>query len=175
MKNSPLLLSIMLALLLLTSTAQSQTTSVAASDTFVLKLGRLWNFISLPLKMPPQVVSSLFPFGTSDAYGYLNGYMVLRTVRHGEGFWIKSVGYDSVVLIGERVTTDTISVYDGWSILGSISVPVDVTHLESIPPGIILTVIVLNPRWPYGMGTKFLMPGWACWIKTSGAGKIILK
>jgi len=118
-------------------------------------------------------VRVLFPTAVSKAFTYNRGYVAYDNLDNGKGYWLKFSTTESITITGEKITGDTIDVPQGWSMLGSISVPVDSQNIVTIPQGIIRGIVGVCPWFDCIVTT--IRPGNAYWLKTSAEGKIILK
>lgn len=131
-----------------------------------------WNIISVPVKMENYATSVLFPTASSSAFKFSNGYAQSDTLRYGEGYWLKFESEQSIQLKGELRTLETIAVHEGWNLLGSLSAPVDVATISSIPEG-----IISSPIFGYNNGytpATHIEPGKGYWVKVSQSGQLIL-
>lgn len=134
-----------------------------------------WNLLSLPLMVGDPRKSILFPTASSPAFKFspTSGYTQADTLHVGVGYWLKFDSTQQVSLVGYAMDTDTISVFLGWNLVGSISTPVAVSTLETIPSGIIASNFY---RYLSGYSTAdTLHPGKAYWVKTSSQGRIVLR
>ena len=87
------------------------------------------------------------------AYAASKGFSVLENINPGEGFWVNSVGAQSITVTGAEVTSDTISLGAGWNLKGLQSNEAkSITDLISGNEGDILSV------W------KWEGNNWAVWI-----------
>jgi hypothetical protein len=77
-----------------------------------------------------------------------------------------------VDLFGYSVTVDTITVSNGWNMISSLSVPLPVNSITSIPSGII-TSQFFNYTGSYE-NADTIYPGKAYWVKVSEPGSLIL-
>jgi hypothetical protein len=132
-----------------------------------------WNMVSVPLAVQDFRKSELFPYAESPAFAYEGSYVVKETLALGAGYWMKFPSSDSVQLMGVQVSRETLDVQESWNMLGSISAPVAVNNLVSIPSGIIST-----PFYSFD-GTRYnvvdtILPGTASFVKTTQAGKLVL-
>lgn len=152
------------------------------SDTSILiQLYAGWNIVSLPVQVTDSSITTLFPAAVSKAFTYEDGYQGYNFLERGKGYWIKVASDMEVAISGKIVTEDTIEIVKGWSLLGTITSRVDTEKIETIPSGIIIKIFGMmwgdcpgpNP-WP-PCEPQTLKPGRGYWIKTSSAGKIILK
>ncbi len=132
-----------------------------------------WNLVSVPQSVSDSTRQALFPGAISEAFGYDGGYVGAPVLRRGRGYWLKFGVGDTVTIRGLLHNRDTIDVTAGWNLIGSISVPVPVDSLFSIPPG-----ILLSPLYGFGAGgydvASFVEPGKGYWVKASQPGKVVL-
>jgi hypothetical protein len=133
-----------------------------------------WNMISVPLRPSTYLKSTLFPTAVSPAYGYTGlGYEECDTLCSGIGFWLRFPSVQNVEIPGFRIDVETLAVRERWNIVGSISAPVPVSSIRSIPPG-----LVVSPFYHFGSTgytpVDTLQPGKAYWMRASQAGEIIL-
>jgi hypothetical protein len=136
-----------------------------------------WNLVSNPVTRNPGTdsVAHLFPTASFNyAYAFQPGlgYQQRFTMANGGGYWEKFAGVDTSHIIGSLRSLDSISVSEGWNLVGSISYSVDTATIVSDPPGIRASL------W-YGYvgaytASPSLVPGQGYWIKAASAGKFIL-
>jgi photosystem II stability/assembly factor-like uncharacterized protein len=131
-----------------------------------------WNLLSLPVKAFDSRKTSLFPNAITAAFAYEATYVTKETLAVGHGYWLRFNAGESVPLIGDSVTQDTIPVNDGWNLIGSISTRVPALSLTSSPPSIIISKF-------YGYTSNYqtadtIQPGQGYWVKTNGAGTLII-
>ncbi|MBI4546890.1 MAG: hypothetical protein HY707_02845 [Ignavibacteriae bacterium] len=128
-----------------------------------------WTLISLPVETGDRRTSSLFPYSASPAFAYVNGYIRKDTLEYGRGYWLKT---DQTSLPGCPRTFDTIDVRQSWNIIGSLSSPVPVSSIVSIPES-----IIISSFYGYGGGyfaADTIRPGEGYWVKTNSPGKLVL-
>lgn len=144
---------------------------IPAPVPFALRAG--WNLISLPVIPANDSVSALFPGAASNAFAYeTGGYQIRSTMSNGTGYWLKFGSPTADSVSGATVSTDTIAVTTGWNMIGSISSPVAVALIASIPPG-----MVTGSVFGYSSGyvaTDSIRPGNGYWVKVNGNGSLIL-
>lgn len=133
-----------------------------------------WNLISVPLQVADYSKSVLYPTSSSDAYAYIPGigYQIQTTLANGPGYWLKFDTNQNIPMSGLEIFEDTIDVSQGWNIIGSISSPVPVASVVTIPPGIIDGSI-----YGYNNGYQIattIEPGKGYWVKVIQSGKIVL-
>lgn len=137
-----------------------------------------WALISMPIHMSSRAVAFILPALWNPTpctycylYYYAGGYQSTRAWEPGRGYWIKNFG-GFVSLTGTVVPAETVEVTSGWNLIGSISSPIPVSSITSIPPG-----IISSPFFGYNggysvAGTDNPMSGY--WVKCASAGKLIL-
>jgi hypothetical protein len=144
-----------------------------------------WNLLSIPIELirhpcyskpylcyfddfhfPPEHIP-FPPFRYDDAYKQFD------TLEMGFGFWMKFDSAQSISFTGDPCTSDTFTLNKGWNIVGSVTYPVDVNSIESIPPGIFSSNF-------FGYTDHYIIadtiePLHGYWLKVSDTGKIILR
>ncbi|MBI4547349.1 MAG: VCBS repeat-containing protein [Ignavibacteriae bacterium] len=133
---------------------------------------RRWNIISLPMNPSDSRKSQVYPNAISDAYAYQDGYKIEDSLKVGVGYWLKFDQDQIINITGFPISQETVDVAEGWNIIGSISVPVAVSSLISVPSG-----IVTSNFFGYSGGyflADTIYPGKGYWVKSSQAGSIIL-
>jgi uncharacterized delta-60 repeat protein len=137
-------------------------TEIAVTDSF----GIGWQLISTPVDAPCPLV--LVP-----SYRFSHGYARHDTVESGRGYWNK-LKHPFLSFAGEQVATASIAVEQGWNIVGSISVSVPTSSVQSIPPGIIETPLYgFDPSVGYSIA-ETIHPGHAYWLKSGQSGTLLL-
>jgi len=131
-----------------------------------------WNMVSLPVVPADNHTSALFPDAVSSAFKYTNSYVIVDTLHHGIGYWLRFSGSDTIVISGDPVIHDTIPVRKGWNMIGSLAIPIRVNSITSIPGGIV-TSQAFGYNGAYYI-TDSIKLGKAYWIKVNQAGQLIL-
>jgi hypothetical protein len=132
-----------------------------------------WNMVSVPLIVPNDSVSVLFPGAASSAFAYVpGGYVLSNTIRHGLGYWLKSDSVSSAPITGTYVYNDTVPVSTGWNLIGSVAQAIPVSAITSSPPGL-STSELFGYSGSY-VATDSIYPGHAYWIKVNGNGEMFL-
>ncbi len=133
-----------------------------------------WNLLSIPGNAADPRVEVIFPTATSEALTYesTSGYISTDSLIHGVAYWVK-FGYDQeVILYTDTITVDTISIIEGWNMIGSITSPVPVAGITSIPGGISTSeFFYYNGRYTV---SDTIQPGAGYWVKVSEDCQIIL-
>ncbi len=144
-------------------------------DSYVLSftVNPKWNMVSVPLAVNDFRKSELFPYAESPAFAYEGSYVVQETLALGAGYWMKFPSDDVIQLQGVQVSRETLDVLQGWNMLGSISEPVAVNNIVSIPSGIISTPFYSFDGERYN-SLDTIHPGMATFVKTNQAGKLVL-
>jgi len=131
-----------------------------------------WNMISLPVEPITGLKTVLFPGASTAAFGFNGGYYQADTLETGPGYWIKFPSAGSVDIDGFLYSADTIPVFTGWNMVGSVSESVPVAGVVTSPEGIIASM------W-YGYDGGYIrsdsiVPGKAYWVQVSADGEIYL-
>jgi tartrate-resistant acid phosphatase type 5 len=148
--------------------------TITAPSTKILHLQEGWNLLSLPYMPLNPLTAELFPQARSAGFHYTgSGYEPIDSLRNGIGFWIS---LDSAVDIRYHlppVPADTLSLQEGWNLIGSVADSLPVADLQQIPPGILSTGF-------FGYSSAYeqayaLLPGKGYWVRANQQGQIILK
>ncbi|MBI3194263.1 MAG: choice-of-anchor D domain-containing protein, partial [Ignavibacteriae bacterium] len=138
------------------------------------KLLKNWSLVSLPFTPVDPRKSVIFPTASSSAFTFDgdSGYVVVDTLKEGEGYWIKYANDTYVTFIGYLRRRDTIVVKAGWNLLGTLSSPLSVDDVMTEPPG-----ILTSNFFGYTVGYTFtdsLRTSKGYWVKVSQEGILIL-
>ncbi|MFI5253746.1 MAG: PQQ-binding-like beta-propeller repeat protein [Bacteroidota bacterium] len=131
-----------------------------------------WQIVSVPVTVLYPLKTTLFPTSSSQAYTYADGYITKDTLSVGSAYWLKFPSGGPFHFNGFQVKEDTIAIRKGWNMVGSISVPIPIANVVSIPGGII-TSKFFGYNKGYFMNDSIL-PGRGYWIKTNQEGQLIL-
>ena len=136
--------------------------------TMILPLRHGWNIVSSPLRTrcPISWGTTLFTYDPLEGY-----YVDSDTLSDVSGAWLKSE-QTSVIVYGYQKSLDTIQVYTGWNLIGSISEPVAVSSLMAFP-----LPMETSPVWGYEasyFATDTIYPGRGYWIKVDHDGNLVL-
>jgi hypothetical protein len=131
-----------------------------------------WNIVSVPLDANDRSPGALFPSASGNAYGYNGGYETSDTLSTGRGYWIKFPAEDSATITGRLIAAETVDVDEGWNMVGSVSTPLPVANVTTIPPG-----LTGSGFFGYAGGyalTQTVQPGLGYWVKMNGPGRLVL-
>jgi hypothetical protein len=132
-----------------------------------------WNLVSLPLLESDRVKNTLFPQAISPAFAYDSGsFVVSDTLENGRGYWMKFASALSVAISGASSTTETVSVAEGWNLIGALSAPIAAFSVTSLPAGI-MTSYVFGFRGHYVLSDS-IYPMRGYWVKSGQPGSIVL-
>ncbi len=131
-----------------------------------------WNMISLPMVVSDYTASVLYPTAISPAFTYAGSYMISPKIANGAGYWVRFGSSQSVPITGYPVQVDTITVYPGWNMVGSIGASVPVASVTSIPGGLITSQFFFY-QGGYVVATT-VDPGLGYWVKVNATGKLVL-
>ncbi|MGA9115814.1 MAG: FlgD immunoglobulin-like domain containing protein [Bacteroidota bacterium] len=130
-----------------------------------------WNMISSPAVAANDSVTVLFP-GSVFPYVFNfgpGGYQQQYRMLNGPGYWGKFPASDTLCMAGGAIPADTISVNQGWNIVGSVSMPLATAGITSNPPGINTSGNWFRYSNGYLLAAE-ITPGSAYWVKASQAG-----
>ena len=132
-----------------------------------------WDMISIPVTPTGNRKKiSIFPNAISGAFGYNGLYYEADSLTNGVGYWLKLAYQDTVGIEGLPLSGDTLSVNEGWNMIGSISEPIGINQIISIPAN-----LTSSDYYFYNGGYQSrdtILPARAYWIKTKSAGSLIL-
>lgn len=131
-----------------------------------------WSLISLPLKTADSMKNVIYPTAVSEAFIYDSGYKISNILHPGRGFWLKFPADEDIPIVGQPLTSDTVTLHERWNIVGSIYSPVPVKDIVEIPDS-----NIVSPY--YGFDTAYyvadtLKPHHGYWVKANAQGKLIL-
>jgi hypothetical protein len=141
-------------------------------QTLPITVGNRWNLLSVPLLVSNYSKDSLYPPSVSSAFAYQGTYVVSPTLANGPGYWLIFNNAQTVSMTGVPEATDSIDVIAGWNLIGSISSPLAVTRIGSIPAGIV-TSRYFGYTGSY-IARDTIEPGKGYWVKVNQPGKLIL-
>ena len=132
-----------------------------------------WNMIGLPLEVESSAYQDLFPTSvTGTLYGF-NGYYTPETeLTPGAGYWLHFPDAGTTTITGLPITSLTVSLTAGWSLISGIS---EVTYVADIsdPGGIIVAGTVYGFAGSY-VNASELTPGHGYWVNASADGDITI-
>ncbi|HMD13789.1 MAG TPA: T9SS type A sorting domain-containing protein, partial [Bacteroidota bacterium] len=155
-------------------------TAVGADSTFTVPpvkvavdILSMWNLISIPVNIGNDTVSNVFPTRISNSFAY-NGssYVIKNKLTVGIGYWLKFSSAKTDTLSGSPISSDTITVAEGWNLIGSLSSRIAANSIISDPPA-----ITTSQFFGYNGSYKTsdtLYPGKGYWIKVNQSGTIVL-
>ncbi len=149
-------------------------TVVNAQYTLTAAIGAGWNMISNPFGVPDDSLNAVFPGASTQAFSYATGIGYSRgtQILNGSGYFIKFPSDHSQLLEGSVIPSITISVGQGWNLIGSISWKVPIRTIVQNPVN-----ITQSAYFRYEGGYKLsdtIVPGRAYWIKTKQVGNLTL-
>lgn len=143
-------------------------------DTTVVTVGlsESWNMVSVPVAVEDYSVAVVFPGAVGQPFLFDSSYRSVDTLEPGRGYWVKFAAETSVELRGRTIERDTIEVQAGWNLIGSISRPISVSAIRTIPPGIVASRYFVLSDNRYAE-SAVVEPGRAYWVKATEAGIMI--
>jgi photosystem II stability/assembly factor-like uncharacterized protein len=133
-----------------------------------------WNMISLPVIPQDFTESKLFPGALSPLFAFssLMGYNYGAPLQTGTGYWVRYAAPRDLIITGDSLAIQQITVSAGWNLIGSITTPISASSIGSMPPG-----IISGNLFTYNNGYTIadsLQPGRAYWLRTTASGTITL-
>jgi hypothetical protein len=132
-----------------------------------------WNLVSVSLERDDYSVISIFPNAVSGAlYRFDGEYHNETSLSPGNGYWLKFPSDTIQMISGTAITSTAMNVNVGWNLIGSISYPVPVATITSIPIPIITSQFY---QYVNGYATAdTIFPGEGYWVKVNQSGQLIL-
>ena len=146
----------------------------ASRPNLSLRFAIQWHLISLPMAPGSPATKLVFPTASSNAFSYNPAATYVRedTVASGPGYWLKfSRGLDTFPRLGDPRLTDTLTLSQGWNLIGTLSVPVDVRSVVTSPPGLVGNFYTYEGHY---IIADSLRPEYGYWVKAKQAGTLIL-
>jgi hypothetical protein len=137
----------------------------SATEVITNYYGTNWQMVSLPVEM-------LCPYTASNLFTYTSSYEQKDTMVEGSGYWQK-LNTPTLRFVGYSITDDTFQVKIGWNMIGSISSPVAVNDIQSIPGGVTISNVFGYNGINYFVADT-IYPGRGYWVKVSGDASLIL-
>jgi len=143
------------------------------ADSVTIGVRKGWNLVSLPVVPSPPTMDSVFPTATTGAYSWSSGaFSATDPLVPGQGYFVKFNTAQQIDIFGAIMASDTLNIEAGWNLVGSITTPVPVTNVTTVPGG-----IVTSPFYGYDgayIPADTIVPGKGYWLRSSSAGTIIL-
>jgi hypothetical protein len=152
-----------------TLTGRIATTTIVSS---IVSAG--WNMLSVPAVVTDFSRNGVYPGSIAGAYRYTPGvgYSLRDTLETGTGYWIKFGSARVIDIAGSTIPLDTLEVQAGWNMIGTVTRPVPVGSIGSIPPGIVIgSFFAYNGSYT---AVDTLEPGRGFWAKMSLPGQLLL-
>jgi poly-gamma-glutamate capsule biosynthesis protein CapA/YwtB (metallophosphatase superfamily) len=134
-----------------------------------------WNMVSNPVTVPESLmaVNRMYPGSSFDhAFTFAStiGYVQSPLLANGKGYWAKFPSDQTASIHGSRRRDDTVGVFRGWNMIGSVSDPIDTAALMTSPAGLLASVV-------YGYGPGYapaaaIAPGRSYWVKCADSGRV---
>ena len=132
-----------------------------------------WNLMGLPAYLDDAEYGSMFPDAiTGTLFSFDSGYIPESELIPGMGYWLRFPTNGSVIVTGVPIYDITLLLNEGWNIITGISVVTDVNDIQD-SGGIIISGTFYDFDSGYGQ-VEELVPGHGYWVRTSGAGEIMI-
>jgi hypothetical protein len=153
--------------------ARLGTNDIQVSTEREVSLSTGWNLVSLPVLPENDSVAAVFPGAVSNAFAYTTGgYVTAAAMDPGAGYWLKFPIAGPVVIPGFSFSSQSVPVFAGWNLIGSVSGPIPTASITSTPPG-----LVTGNFFAYQGGyliADTVHPGEGYWVKVSADGQLNL-
>ncbi len=131
-----------------------------------------WNLVSVPVEAESNDKDDLFPAPISQAFAFNGAYVANENLTFGTGYWMKFNQTNQVAIFGNDVDSTTLSLQQGWNLIGAISLPVDAANVTT-SPGDLLGGSFFGYNNGYVVAAQ-LSPMHAYWIKATSSGELTL-
>ena len=132
-----------------------------------------WNLVSLPVAVFDATYSSIYPDAVPGTlYGFNGTYVSETVLENGDGYWLFFDVEGSTDVSGNPVDQVTISLSEGWNLMGSLSSSFESSSIDD-PEGIIISGSIYGFEGAY-QPTSTLQPGKGYWINASADGQVTL-
>jgi photosystem II stability/assembly factor-like uncharacterized protein len=145
--------------------------AIAVPTSIPLSLRNGWNLVSVPNTVADKRRAVLFPGAASPAFAYEGSYTIKDSLFNRVGYWLRFGVPETLSVTGNYLAIDSIPVNEGWNLVGSISAPVAVSSIVSVPPG-----ITTSRFFGYAGGyftADHINPGEGYWVKANMNGSLI--
>jgi len=146
------------------------------SDELAIDYQSDWNMIGLPLNVENNGYQILFENAVENtlfSFGDSGGYIQEDALYPGTGYWLRFSESGVSTITGVFLYELIVGLSEGWNMISSTSFPVEVTEITD-PNGLIISDAI----YVYNVGgytaVETLYPGKGYWIRSSGAGEIII-
>jgi hypothetical protein len=143
-----------------------------AATTITETIGTPWNMVAVPVVPSTFDANTLFPGKSGTMWAFNNGALIAApTLANGPGYWVKYLASGSNSITGSAVSGSSVTTAQaGWVLLGSMTNPVNVSALITVPAGAITgTVWRFNAATQGYIATTVITPGDAVWVKVNQA------
>ena len=132
-----------------------------------------WNMISLPLEVQDSEYSAVYPEAVEGTlYGFDGTYYSTDNLNSGNGYWLFFDEDGTQTVSGDPITSVTVSLMEGWNLIGGISSTIPVSSISD-PEGIIVSGTFYGFNGTY-VNVENLEPGEGYWVNASSVGEITM-
>ncbi|MBA4311116.1 MAG: hypothetical protein C0417_00650 [Chlorobiaceae bacterium] len=143
-------------------------------NSMLISVDDRWNLVSVPVLRTSSPKTTFFPTSISDAFYYKDGvYISKDSLESDKGYWLKFESAQAILVAGDTtIVNQSISVQEGWNMIGSVSSPIAVSSITSDPPS-----LTTSDFWGYSQSyirVDSILPGKGYWVKVQGTGTLFL-
>jgi len=138
---------------------------------WTVTLSRGWNLVSSPIVVGTGGVRDYFPTVVGDAYWYdpaERRYLPRRSIEPGKGYFVLALEDTTYTLTGYPVTSFTLTLDEGWNMVGAPASDYPFAAVDERPEGAIIDGSLFwydAERGTY-VNSDFLYPGRGFWVCT---------
>jgi hypothetical protein len=136
--------------------------------TAVVEVAPHWNLLSVPIQTADMAGLALFPGAASNFFWFSDGYVSATTLQTGRGYWARFDEGATYELAGQPAEPQSVTLAQGWNMIGFFDADVAVSSLVSAPAGVV-TSGFFGYADGYDMATS-LEVGRGYWVKASAPG-----
>ncbi len=131
-----------------------------------------WNILSVPVSTSDMTAATLFPTAVSPFYSFNGIYIPVSVLENGKGYWAKFIGTQNINLTGSMPSVNTITINQGWNLIGPFEYDVNIENITTVPPNIIISSFYSFEE--IYITSSILEPGKGYWVKASQNGVLYL-
>ncbi len=133
-----------------------------------------WQMLSVPVVVPNFLRTVVWPTATTEASEFTqdSGYVVRTTLKNGPGYWIRFGAVQNVVTSGGYIEKDTVHVFPGWNLIGSITDDIPISNVCLYPNGNTFMSVFFTYKNGY-VPVQSIAPGIGHWIKVQQNGDVV--
>ncbi|MFC1556443.1 T9SS type A sorting domain-containing protein, partial [candidate division KSB1 bacterium] len=121
-----------------------------------------WNLVSLGADAPNKSITALFP-GAVSAFEFDGLYNQVDSLVPGKGYWLNLADQLATTVTGNSLDNLSITLNEGWNLVGTVSSDIPVFNIQQNPPGSIASIYGFDRG--YKIVYDMLFQGQGYWVK----------